>query len=68
MSSPLVLGVLQFVVLLHCLIVLACFTASEPGEPLSQLPLAHTQSRSSCKRYVTDELAPNAVDQRCGAF
>jgi hypothetical protein len=56
MSSPLALGALQFVVLLHSLIVLACFRASAPGEPLSQLPLTHTQSRSSCTRYVADEL------------
>ncbi len=57
MSSPLVLGALQFVVLLHFLIVLACFRASEPGEPLSQLRLTHTRSRSPCSRYVADELA-----------
>ncbi len=35
MSSPLVLGALQFVVLLHFLIVLVGFKASEPDEPLS---------------------------------
>ena len=50
------IGALQFVVLLHFLIVWACCKASKSDEPLSQLPLARLESRSPCTRYVADEL------------
>jgi len=53
---------------LHFLIVLACFRASEPGEPLSQVPLTHTQSRSSCTRCVADELTTEGCSPERDAF
>jgi hypothetical protein len=68
MSSPLVLGALQFVVQSHFLIVLACFMASEPGELCQQLPRARLESRSSCTRYVADELTTEAGRPERNAF
>src|SRR5216684_1661688 len=45
MSSPLVLGALQFVVLLHFLIVLACCKTSEPARAaVATAAYAHAKS------------------------